>query len=92
MPPLRAKTLSIPRLPSESIKTFPATCQFLDIPSQRYMLLTFFDVLGEKLARQDVMQRHDHLVELRARLVPEELFLNQLKYLLGYDQVSLSEC
>jgi hypothetical protein len=55
-------------------------------------VLTFFDVLGEELARQDVMQWHDHPLELRGRLVTEELFLNQLKYLLGYYQVGLSEC
>jgi hypothetical protein len=56
------------------------------------VLLTFFDVPGEELARQDAMQRHDHPLESRGWLVPEELFLNQLKYLLGYDQVGLSWC
>jgi hypothetical protein len=60
------------------------------MPSQGYILLTFFDVLGEELARQDVMERHDHPLELRGWLVPEELFLNQLKCLLGYDQVGLT--
>lgn len=37
------------------------------------------------------MQRHDHPFELWGWLVGQELLLDQLKYLLGYYQVGLSE-
>jgi hypothetical protein len=69
----------------ESIKTFPAVCQVVSILHGNFLALTFLDVLCKELARKDVMEWDDHLLELRGWFVLGKLFLNHTEHFFRKD-------
>jgi hypothetical protein len=46
---------------------------------------TLFDVLGEKVAGEDIMKRHDNPREPRGWLIPKQLFMHNIAEFLGKD-------
>jgi hypothetical protein len=51
----------------------------------KYPALTFLDVLHKELLGQYVVQRHDHSLEDRRRLMREQLLLYHVENLLWKD-------
>ena len=69
---------------------FPAACQAVSHASRGGCLfLTFLDVLCEKLARKDVMERDDNLLEFWGWFPLKELFLDHIEDFFWKDQVGL---
>jgi len=68
----------------------PVTCELLSSPFTKKVVRTLFDVPGEEIAGQYIMQRHDYFLELGSWLVVQQLHFDLLKDFLGHNQVGLS--